>query len=91
MNVVYVLFSNRDGRRYIGSTNNLERRLREHLSGKCLSTRDRRPLVLIYQESFDTLRQARLREKYFKTHKGFNELNKLIPGGPTPAARASGA
>jgi len=75
---VYVLKSNKDEKRYIGSTNDLSRRINQHNSGKVLSTKNQRPLVLIYKEEFLIEKEARLREKFFKTHKEFNELKKLI-------------
>ncbi len=76
--IVYVLFSEVDGRRYIGSTNNLARRLSEHNSGKVKSTRARYPLKVIYTEEFIDEGVARRRERFFKTHKGYNELKRLI-------------
>ncbi len=81
---VYILLSETDGRRYIGSTNNLARRLTEHNGGKVKSTRARRPLKVIYTERFANEGLARKRERFFKTHKGYNELKKLL-GGSIPA------
>jgi putative endonuclease len=74
---VYLLLSDKDKRTYIGSTDNLERRFAEHNNGKTPSTKNRRPLKLIYKEEFETLPDARAREKYLKTRKGRSEL-KLI-------------
>ena len=51
---VYVLRSARDGNLYIGMTNDLKRRLKEHQQGKSTSNRHRRPFELIYAESFTT-------------------------------------
>ena len=64
---VYVLKSKKDNKRYIGFTDNLERRISEHNSGLVKSTKNRRPLELIYFEKFDTKSEAMNREKYFKT------------------------
>ena len=64
---VYVLRSINDGRLYTGVTSNLQRRLREHNSGKTRSTRLRRPLTLVYTEAFETKQQALARERYFKS------------------------
>lgn len=75
---VYVLKSRRDGKRYIGSTNDLERRFREHNDGFVTSTKHRKPFDLVYTETCEQEWQARLREKYFKTHKGYNELRKIL-------------
>ncbi len=49
---------------YIGSTNNLEKRLEEHNTSKngAHYTKIRRPVVLKYSETFKTLKEARSRE-----------------------------
>jgi putative endonuclease len=78
MYYTYILLSEKDHERYAGSTNNLSRRLDEHNQGKVQSTKNRRPLKLIYFEEYQTEKEARCREKYFKTHKGYNELKKII-------------
>ncbi len=77
---VYILFSDKDKRRYIGSTNNLDRRLAEHNKGLVVSTKYRIPLKLIYTESYASESEARNRERFLKTHKGYNELKKLLVG-----------
>ncbi len=64
---VYVLKSKKDNKRYIGFTDSLERRISEHNSGLVKSTKNRRPLELIYFEKFETKSEAMNREKYFKT------------------------
>ena len=57
----------RDGKKYYGLTDNLDRCLFEHNAGKVLSTKSRRPFVVIYFETVDSLIEARRREKYFKS------------------------
>ena len=51
MNYTYVLKSLKDGKLYIGWTNNLKKRFDNHSLGKVFSTKDRRPLDLIYYEA----------------------------------------
>lgn len=53
---------------YIGCTNNLEKRLKEHNTSKngAHYTKIRRPVVLKYQESYETLLEARGREATLK-------------------------
>ena len=75
---VYLLFSEKDHRTYVGSSDNLERRIVEHNNGKTASTRNRRPLKLIYKEEFETLIESRTREKYLKTRKGRRELKEIF-------------
>ncbi|MFH1711797.1 MAG: GIY-YIG nuclease family protein [Patescibacteria group bacterium] len=63
---VYVCKSLKDGRLYVGSTNNLERRLREHANGDVQSTKHRQPFELLYYEVYKIEKDARMREKYLK-------------------------
>ncbi len=49
---VYALYSKTDGHFYIGYTNNLERRMLEHRSGKTISTKHRSDLGLIFYEAY---------------------------------------
>src|ERR1035437_4798090 len=64
---------------YVGCTNNLEKRLAEHNSQKrgAHYTKIRRPVVLKYSESFETLAEARRREAEIKRWSRENKL-KLI-------------
>ena len=55
---VYILISLNDSKRYIGMTSNLDRRLTEHHSGLVKSTKNRRPMKLIYTEEFDSKEDA---------------------------------
>jgi putative endonuclease len=68
----------KDGKHYIGYTNDIQRRLEEHNSGKNKSTRHRRPFKIIYKEQFFNLSEARQREREIKKYKGGNEFKKLI-------------
>ncbi len=67
MYFVYVIKSQKDNKLYYGLTNNIKRRLEQHNSGEVKSTKPRTPLVLVYYEKTSTLREARMREKYFKS------------------------
>ncbi len=78
MNYIYVLLSEKDGHFYTGSTNDLQRRIKEHNSGKANSTKNRRPLELIYYEACKDEADAIRREKYLKTSWGKQYLNKRL-------------
>jgi putative endonuclease len=67
---VYVLRSKKDGKRYIGFTRDLERRIDEHKKGMVKSTKHRRPLELVYHEAYEIKSEAMEREKYLKTGNG---------------------
>ena len=63
---VYLLKSCKDGRYYIGQTENIDRRLSEHNAGRETSTKSRRPFILIGFETFETRDESRWREFQLK-------------------------
>lgn len=64
---------------YVGSTNNLEKRLYVHNSGKVRSTKYYRPFKLIYYEAFSSEKDARGRERNLKLKSNaYNQLRKRI-------------
>ncbi|MFA6973853.1 MAG: GIY-YIG nuclease family protein [Parcubacteria group bacterium] len=67
MQYVYVLKSRKDGKNYVGYTKNLKLRFEQHNKGLAASTKDRRPLDLIYYEACLDKQDATKREKYLKT------------------------
>ena len=69
MYFVYLLKSKKDSNLYLGSTNNLEKRLREHNSGQVFSTKNRVPFEVIYCEIYKSERDARERESKLKRRK----------------------
>jgi len=62
----YVLKSKKDGALYIGSTNDLRRRIGEHNSGLVRSTKNRTPFALVYFEGYLSEEDARHREQNLK-------------------------
>ena len=64
----------------MGSTNDLDRRLAEHDRGKTKYTKYAGPFDLVYQEKFDTLKQARQREYQIKKLKSRKYIEDLIAG-----------
>jgi putative endonuclease len=63
---VYILFSLRDSKLYIGSTTDIARRLADHNRGKVKSTKHRRPFELAYYEKFKLKSDALIRERELK-------------------------
>ena len=80
MYFVYILQSEKDGRYYIGSTLNVEQRMKYHNAGLQRSTRNRVPFKLIYTEELPDKHAALKREKQIKAYKGGNSFKKLISG-----------
>ena len=78
---VYVLKSEKSGRHYIGSTEDIVERLIIHNSNKVTSTKNKGPWKLLYIENFDTREQAVTREREIKSYKGGNSFKKLILAG----------
>jgi len=70
MHYVYVLRSETDKKFHTGYTKNLKSRFELHVKGKVESTKNRRPLILIYYEACLNQQDATHREKYLKTYKG---------------------
>lgn len=64
---VYILQCS-DATYYVGCTNNLDKRIKQHNESKWGAhyTKIRRPVKLLYSEEFDTLITARRRESEIK-------------------------
>ena len=70
MYYTYVLISEVDNQLYSGFTKDLKLRFEQHEKGLVPSTKNRRPLRLIYYEACLSQDDATRREKYFKTYRG---------------------
>lgn len=75
---VYVLESIRNGRLYVGYTNDLRKRFEEHNRGKNISTKPYLPWQLIYYEACLNKQDAERREKYLKTNQGARLLKRRL-------------
>ena len=73
-----MLESEKNRRRYSGMTQDIERRLSEHNSGKSKFTSLFIPWKLIYKEEVEGIENARKREKYFKSGAGRRFINNLL-------------
>jgi putative endonuclease len=74
----YALQSIKDGQFYTGYTKNLKLRFEQHNKGLVESTKDRKPLKLIYYESCLDKDDAIRREKYLKSYLGKMFLRKRL-------------
>jgi len=81
MAYVYILESIKDGRYYIGSTENLEKRLKHHQGGFTPSTKRFGEIKLIFSQKFDLLKDARYIEKRLKKLHRKDYLQKIIKDG----------
>jgi len=74
----YVLKSRKDGRFYIGWSEDLRWRVEQHNKGQVEATRERRPLELIYYEACLSREETIKREKSLKTGFGRKYLKRRI-------------
>ena len=74
----YVLKSEKTGRRYVGACEDLADRLHRHNSRQSKATKHGTPWTLVRSEPFHTRSEALRRERYYKTGRGRDELDKLL-------------
>ena len=75
---IYILKSEKDGQFYTGYTKDLRIRLSQHNNGEVLSTKNRRPLKLVYFEGYLNQQDATHREKYLKTSWGKRDIKNRL-------------
>jgi predicted GIY-YIG superfamily endonuclease len=75
---VYIIKSNKFTYKYIGSTNNLYRRLTQHNNGECEASKPYKPFELIAYIAVKSKDKAIKLEKYLKTGSGAVFLEKRI-------------
>ncbi|MGM0620933.1 MAG: GIY-YIG nuclease family protein [Bacteroidota bacterium] len=77
----YILFSEKLRRYYIGSSQNITKRLERHNAGATRSTKAGRPWKIVYFEECNTKAEAIKREYYIKRMKSRDFINSLIQKG----------
>jgi len=77
---VYILKDSKD-KFYVGSTNDLERRLKQHHNGYTQTTHNMVVPVLVLFQEYDTLRQARKIERKIKNFKRKDFIEKMVNDG----------
>jgi putative endonuclease len=76
---VYFIKSKKDSSMYIGSTNDLIRRMKEHNTGKSYYTKNKYPYELVYYEAYKIEKDARVRESNLKMFaQAYSQLKKRI-------------
>jgi putative endonuclease len=73
---VYILYSDRTGKRYIGHTNDLDKRFKEHNGGRVKSTKAGLPWRMIAYKEYFSRSEARWVERSLKHSKIF--LDKFL-------------
>ena len=78
MHFVYILFSKSYSKFYIGYTEDIERRLKEHHQGAGHTTSRLGVIELVFYEAFKNKKDAQRRERYFKTSQGKKTLKLML-------------
>jgi predicted GIY-YIG superfamily endonuclease len=81
MSYVYILENLTDRIYYIGSTIDLENRLKHHLGGHTLSTKRFGKIKLVFSQKYNTIKEARIIERKLKKLKRKDYLQKIISDG----------
>jgi putative endonuclease len=75
---IYVLWSTKINKRYIGSTQDVKKRLKEHNRGSNKFTKGGKPWKVVYTEAYDTKSKALKREIFLKSGIGRKWLDENL-------------
>ncbi len=75
---LYVIKSEVNGDLYVGICKNVDSRLKDHSVGKNRYTKGLRPWMLMFVEEYNNWADARVKEKYYKSGVGKEELKNKI-------------
>ena len=75
---LYILKSRINERFYIGTTANLDDRIKRHNEGRSKSTKSGRPWAVVYTEEFESRSEALARERQLKKWKNRKRIEDLI-------------
>ena len=79
---VYAILSSKCNWIYVGLTNDVPRRIKEHNLGRNHSTKAYAPFRLLFYEEYPSRMEARIREKYLKSAAGKRWIYKNWLCGP---------
>ena len=77
---LYIIYSGKFDKYYIGQTNNLPLRLKRHNGGRSKSTKHYRPWKLLFEKRFNSRSEAMRLERYLKSLKNKERLLQWIAG-----------
>ena len=78
MYYVYILYSRKLRKKYIGFTRNIKTRIEEHNLGKVPFTKTGKPWQLIFYEGFSSKADAINEERFFKSGQGRERIKYLF-------------
>ena len=76
--ITYILYSKSYNRYYIGYTNNIEIRLKQHSDGRNSWANRYKPWVVVCQNKHQTRAEAMKEEKYLKSLKNKERIKEYI-------------
>lgn len=75
---IYLIINESENKTYIGFTDDIERRIIEHLSGKVRTTKEYGDFKYFVLEEAPGRKQARQRERYWKSCAGRKKIKALF-------------
>lgn len=87
---VYILQSLKNKKTYVGFCEDMSSRLKEHNLGRVKATKYQHPFKIIYHEIFNTKKEAKKRERYWKSGAGRKKLKYYFECGFPPSPRRLG-
>ncbi len=81
MYTVYILYSEKIDRYYIGFSSNVSARLRKHNNASKGFTNAGRPWAIVYTEQYDIKQDAATRERQLKSWKNRDRIEALFKSG----------
>ena len=82
MYYTYIIQSQKNGRFYIGSCQDIDKRIERHNAGATPSTKPGRPWKLVYSETYETNSEALKREREIKSKKSRKYIEFLVQNTP---------
>jgi len=80
MPFVYIL-KNKKGEFYIGSTTNLERRIKQHITGNTFTTKRMQAFNLVFSQKYENLKDSRKIELKLKRLKRHDYIASIVKEG----------
>jgi len=78
MHCVYILLNETKTRTYTGIATDVNTRLALHNAGRVKASQPYRPYTIIHTESFETLKEARQKEKFYKSTTGRRRIKEMF-------------
>jgi len=78
MHYLYILLNETKTRTYTGVADDVNKRLVLHNAGRVKASRPYLPYTIIHTETFETLKEARQKEKFYKSTTGQRRIKEMF-------------